>query len=224
MRGYPGICFRRAGISRIVLEYDRVFTFFVDRPEGLEFRPGQYTHLVAPGGYINNNDVRHMSFANAPSEEGLMFTMDLASGSRYKRRFASAKVGDRVGLYSEKGEFTLDGIPVGSPLVLIAGGVGITPFRSMIRAGIDHPWHLIYVGRAFCYEGFWDSLNPENLTFVDRGGFEKAVESRMGAETVFLLCGSGGFVDAASRCLKTGGVEDTRIRVENFSSDHGGDG
>lgn len=215
-RGYPGVRLRRSRITDIVKEYDEVHSFHLERPEGLRFRPGQHTHLVAPGGYINNHDVRHLSFASAPDEETLLFTMDLASGSRFKRRFGRARVGDRVGLYSEKGNFTLDDLPERQPLVLIAGGVGIAPFRSMIRAGIAQPWHLIYAGRGYCYPELWNALGPERVTLADRETLGPAVDARIEEGRLYMVCGSSRFVAAVTARLAGGGVAAERIRVEDY--------
>ncbi|MEM1222584.1 MAG: hypothetical protein AAGH40_07445, partial [Verrucomicrobiota bacterium] len=217
--GYPGVDYKKTRIVRIEKEYDRVFTYYLERPSGFTFESGQYFHLVAPRGYINNHDVRHISLANAPDEDVLMVTMDLASETRFKRRFEGARVGDGLGFYSVKGVPVLEGVDADTSLVLIAGGVGITPFRSMIQAGVQHPWHLIYAGRGYCYQSLWEGYGSKQVTFVTRATLWESLDKQIDVCQFFIVCGSSGFVHAVAEYLASKSVPSDKVRLEDFQFD-----
>ena len=69
-------------------EFDQVHTFHFKPADNapIVFEAGMYVHLVSPDAKsVNKDSVRHMSFASAPEEGTLSFTMDLASGTQFKK-------------------------------------------------------------------------------------------------------------------------------------------
>jgi ferredoxin-NADP reductase len=224
-RGNPGINMQGFTIEEIVREYGDVYSFVLKGDDKTEFVAGQYTHLIAPGAIRDHNHVRHMSFANAPHEDFTIFSMDVSSGSRFKRRFSRASVGDRVKLFKIKGAFVFDparniGQPE-QPVLFIAGGIGITPIRSLI-SDLEHRgcgnWSLVYAGRDYLYRDFWPQFGERVLlTGRDRllddlrtaiAGIEKTVP--------VYLCGSDDFVANVQAWLMQNGVASDLIHIENF--------
>ncbi|MEM1080196.1 MAG: FAD-dependent oxidoreductase [Pseudomonadota bacterium] len=218
LRGYPGLDYYRGRIIDIRREYGQVHTFRVTKPEGLDYQAGQYIHLVAPRGYINPNDVRHMSFASAPDESALLFSMNLDSSSRYKQRFANARVGDAVGLFKVRGQFTLANLGDDDPVLYIAGGIGITPIRSLVQSQPDRPWQLVYAGNGYCFVERWQS--PEHtrrVNMVTRKGLFGAIDAAQPLGKTCFVCGSATFIAAVTAHLQSIGVAEPSIRIENFS-------
>lgn len=82
-----------------------------------------------------SGESRTLSFSSAPAElPRVTFATRLASGSSFKEGLSRARPNDRFEISSPFGEFLLpQGEEESLPLVLLAGGIGITPFRSMIR-------------------------------------------------------------------------------------------
>ena len=118
------------------------------------FHPGQCADLTLDPGSAQAQS-HTFSFASAPDERILFVTRQRSSP--FKQRLGGLSAGDRVRLSLPMGTFVLpDRMP--ESLVMIAGGIGITPFRSMLRdamrrahagdplpiIGRDLPVHLFY--------------------------------------------------------------------------------
>ena len=108
-------------------------TFALSSPQ-YNFEPGQAAVLSLfqkglPG------EGRTLSLSSAPSElPHVTFATRLASGSDFKKALSMARPGDPFFLSSPFGEFVLPrGEESRFPFIFLAGGIGITPFRSMIR-------------------------------------------------------------------------------------------
>ncbi len=121
------------------------------------FEPGQAAVLSLsekgkPG------ESRTLSLSSAPFEvPSVTFATRTASGSSFKEALAKARPGDEFFLSLPFGEFLLPrGEEAGYPVVCLAGGIGVTPFRSMIRerlqkktAGeITPPLTLVTINRS----------------------------------------------------------------------------
>lgn len=228
----------RGNIESITREFDNTYSYRLKIPAGFHFVPGQYVHLMAPGGGLGEGMVRHMSIASTPDDGELVFSMDLGSRTPFKRRFAQAKVGDELRLFRIKGEFTLDHIRSGDRLLFIAGGIGITPFRSLIRhidqAGLENPWSLMYVGRNYLYTSDIDESlrrDPENRSvhYIQRKHIPETLGQLIarntqgegsGTKLENLRCfigGSENFVESLKSKVIEQGVTEQHIRLENFN-------
>lgn len=111
----------------------------------LDFLPGQYARLQVPGG----EGMRSYSFANRPNGSNqLQFLIRLLPDglmSNYIREHAV--IGDEISLEAPLGAFYLR--HVDKPLVLVAGGTGLSAFLGMLdeiaeRGGCGHPVQLFY--------------------------------------------------------------------------------
>lgn len=107
------------------LEAPNTWSFFFSKPAALAFEPGDYVELAVPG--VGH---RWLTIANAPSEPKLQFTTKL-SGSSFKQALATLAPGDKVIISPALGSFNLPQ-DKGSKLILIAGGLGVTPYRSFL--------------------------------------------------------------------------------------------
>ncbi len=101
---------------------------------------------------------RSLSIASSPREPGILIATRLTD-SAFKRSLAELPVGAALEVSGPFGKF---GLAPGSdaPAAMVAGGIGITPFRSMIRDALDRrlarPLALLYLNRA-----------PEDAAFLD---------------------------------------------------------
>ncbi|UUX51052.1 FAD-dependent oxidoreductase [Nisaea acidiphila] len=218
LRGYPGLRVHTLPIARMVNEYDDVWTYYFLKPADLTYEAGQYVHVIAPNAYLTNHTVRHMSFASAPAEPEIAISMDLASGSRFKRRFRRARVGHTVGFHTVRGGFVRDRTTEDRPLLFIAGGIGIAPIRAHIAelGESEADWSLIYAGRDYLYRDEWGAW-PGRVAFVGRASLFAAIERRIGVpDQICFVCGSAGFVTDVKDFLAASGVEPDRIRTEKF--------
>lgn len=99
------------------------------------FRPGQAIFLSFPDNQSFSDRARTFSICSAPWElPVLAIATRLTEGSIFKRDLENSLPGQLFSVDGPEGDFLLPDPPDPAiPLVLLAGGIGITPFRSMIR-------------------------------------------------------------------------------------------
>lgn len=103
-------------------------SFFFEPEAPITWLAGQSLKLEVPTVYGPSE--HRFSIASAPSEKHVMVTTRL-SGSIYKTGLASLKAGDAVRGGAVEGDFVWQNQSE-EPVVLIAAGIGITPFRSIL--------------------------------------------------------------------------------------------
>jgi ferredoxin-NADP reductase/nitrite reductase/ring-hydroxylating ferredoxin subunit len=111
------------------------FLFTSEAP--LHWQAGQFLRYRLPHPDPDGRGTtRYFTIASAPHEGHVMLTTRFAEerGSTFKRALRALSVGARVEVDEPAGDFTLD---ADAPQVLIAGGIGITPFRAMLL-DLDH--------------------------------------------------------------------------------------
>jgi glycine betaine catabolism B len=104
-----------------------VGTFRFDKPAGYSFSPGQFMSLT-----VDTRDGplgHHFSHADAPGDALIEITTRM-TGSAFKDALGAMRPGDSASLDGPKGRFT---VSPGARVVFLAGGVGITPVRSILR-------------------------------------------------------------------------------------------
>jgi ferredoxin-NADP reductase len=99
-----------------------------------EYRPGSYFWVELPDRGDNDEKGlrRHISLVTSPTDEGLVGLATRLRDSAFKRTLAALEVGDEVEVEEPKGSFLLPD-ETNVPYVFVAGGIGITVFRSMLR-------------------------------------------------------------------------------------------
>ncbi len=102
----------------------------VERPPNLEFLASQAVRLA-----LGEDQFRPMSIASGPARPYLDFAVE-HSASAFKHAFYTLAPGDSVRVSSPRGPLLLDRR---RPGIMVASGIGITPFRSMLHALADAP-------------------------------------------------------------------------------------
>ncbi len=129
-----------------------VAVFRFEKPEGFRFAAGQWCFLSVPASsHRDEKELRRpLSIASSPQEQELIFATKL-SQSAMKRTMAEMPLGASVTLGPPMGNMVLPQ-DTATPLVFLAGGIGITPFRSMClyaaSAGTEHNITLFYSSRT----------------------------------------------------------------------------
>jgi len=144
--------------KKAVAEGTMAFSFA--KPAGFDFKPGQSSDLTLlnPPETDAEGNVRTFSIVSAPSESDLTFATRMRD-TAFKRVLRSMAPGTEIKLEGPMGSFNLHK-NASKPAVLLAGGIGITPFMSMVReAARQKDPHQIYV--------FYSNRRPEDTAFLD---------------------------------------------------------
>jgi ferredoxin-NADP reductase len=145
----------------------------IEKPDGFSFEAGQFIEaaLIDPPETDAEGNSRAFTLASAPYEEELVFATRLRD-TAFKRVLKNMPAGRELNLDGPFGSFTLhrDG---SRPAVFLAGGIGITPFRSILleatKGALPHRLFLFYSNRrpedaAFLEE--FQELEKQNSRFT----------------------------------------------------------
>lgn len=205
-----------------------VETFIFEPESPIEWQPGQYMHYVLDHPNPDDRGIeRWFTIAAAPFEKHIQITtrFDGERESSFKQALAAMAPGDEIEADGPKGSFTLQ--EGEHHHVFIAGGIGITPYRSMLAqmqhensvANID----LLYANRDQNFV-FGEELkqisaaHPEFkvIEFVDKRIEEGDLQSYFQDDlTVFYLSGPRPMVEAYEAQLKSKVGED-RAKTDYF--------
>jgi ferredoxin-NADP reductase len=210
--------------------------------EEVDFQPGQYFWVELPN--IGHDDERglrrHISVVTSPNERGVLGLCTRLRDSAFKRTLAELEVGAEVDVEHPKGDYTLPS-ETDRPFVFIAGGIGITVFRCMLRyiveEGLPHRVTLVYSNRDRESSAFLEELaeierENENIRLVlvmtDDPGWEGEkrridatvlrdhLDGELG-DYVFLVAGPPGMVDAMEATLREAGLPEEQVRLSRFA-------
>jgi ferredoxin-NADP reductase len=201
-------------------------------PTGFRFIAGQYM-LVDLGEKL----VHPLSLSDCPEESEFIEFTKRMTGSPFCLRLESLKNGDSVIVKGPAGKFYCD--DSGGTVVMIAGGIGITPIRSILKSnekkrGGHCKFILIYGNLHREDIAFRDELENLKLpdyrlvhVLSDTTGLEKAYKGFITAEILskevpeprnvsYMVSGPPAMVEAIKKALATLGVGDDRIRTDVF--------
>jgi ferredoxin-NADP reductase len=219
-----------ATVTSIKQETPRVKSFRIDLPMWMPHLPGQHydVRLTAPDGYRAQ---RSYSVASSPRDEGqIELTIDRLEDGEVSPYFHDVLVeGDQVEV---RGPFTSYFVWRGeSPVLLVGGGSGVVPLMAMLRhrrrTMPEVPMRLVYSVRTAEDVIYADELGGDAvLTYTreapdgwtgHKGRIDSSLISEAGVDSgVAFVCGTNGFVEAASRLLLDAGFEPQAIRTERF--------
>ena len=106
-----------------------------DRAAGFEYMPGQYIFVTIYSG--DDKLTKHLTISSSPTEPGYLEVTKRLTGHPFSNALSELREGGKVildGPFSSSG-FTFTGEY--EKLLLVTGGIGVTPFRSMIRYCVD---------------------------------------------------------------------------------------
>ena len=210
--------------------------------EEVAFTPGQYFFVTLPhAGYQDSKGLRrHITVVTSPNERGVLGFATRMRDSAFKRSLSEVPVGTEVEVEPPKGSF---GLPEDTtrPLVFVAGGIGITVFRSMLRfireEGLPYRVTLIYANRDRESTAFLDELQEleqENrdlrliLTMTQDPGWQgetRRIDSQFFRdylegdlnESTFLVAGPPAMVEGVQDALAEAGVDEENVIAERYS-------
>lgn len=205
------------------------FTFTSKEP--MKWKAGQFFH------YILNHDSadsrgpdRWFTIASAPSEKSIMLTTRFAveNGSSFKKALQNLNINDAIEAVDLDGDFTVEDL--GHEYVFIAGGIGITPMRSILKE-LDSKKSkisatLLYANRDenIVYKEELEEFSKNNpklkihyITSPER--INKEVIQKFVSDIkqpLFYVSGPEAMVESLGNTLKEMGVEGTHLKQDWF--------
>jgi ferredoxin-NADP reductase len=210
--------------------------------EEAEFTPGQYffVTLLDPPYDDERGARRHFSVVTSPNERGRLGFCTRLRETAFKRSLAELPVGAEADVEEPKGSFLLPE-DTNQPYVFLAGGIGITVFRSMLRyiaeENLPHRVTLIYSNRDRESTPFLEELSELErarvtfdlvLTMTEDESW-KGETRRIGPDLLrdhlsddlrsyaYLVAGPPAMVDAMIETLDAEGVPEERVSADRFS-------
>lgn len=185
---------------------------------------------------------RHFTLSSSPTEQGIVQFTTKLRGFGLKETLRNVALGYQVTMEDARGRFTLPN-DSNTPLVFLGGGIGVTPFRSMLRYATDEnlPHHITMLYSAqtpgqIVFRREFEWLPEENsnlkiiLTVTDANGDANwrgetgridAAKIRKHVDDIpnalFFACGPPPMVQAMEELLRSIDVPEDHIRVERFS-------
>lgn len=218
--------------------------FHFEKPPGFQFKAGQFVRmtLIAPPESDDEGDDRSFSIASAPAEPELMFATRMRD-TAFKRVLRAMPTGGRVTIDGPFGKMVLPD-EAARPAVFLTGGIGITPFRSIVvQAAGDRAPHRLFL--------FYSNRRPEDAAFLDElkalegenrqyrlictmtdhdrsarpwsgeaGYITQGMLARYVGDLngpIYYVVGPPGMVDAMRQMLAGAGVATADIRIEKFA-------
>jgi ferredoxin-NADP reductase/Na+-translocating ferredoxin:NAD+ oxidoreductase RnfD subunit len=218
------------------------YLFAFNQRKDFKFIPGQYMEWTLPHKYVDDRgNRRYFSISSSPTENEIAMTVKFYNpSSSYKKELVNLSLGNKIIAAQVAGDFVLPK-NLKQPLVFIAGGVGIAPFRSMIQYIFDKNLSvdiiLLFTNRTVNDILFSETFERAgangvrtiyNLTDLQNlpqnwGGSSGYITDKKIMELipdyknrVYYLSGPQLMVQNFDQALKTAGINQERIKMDFF--------
>ncbi len=250
--GWSG--WRRFIVREKTPESSVITSFILEPADGdpvMNFEPGQYISIAVDVPALGLQQIRQYSLSDMPNGHSYRISVKREGGGTQPAGYVSnllhdhVDVGDTVRLAAPYGSFHID-VDAKTPIVLISGGVGLTPMVSMLKRAIQDPQRqVVFIHGArnsavhamrdrlreaartyanFSLMIFYDDPLPQDIAGqdYDRAGL---VDVRSIRDTILLpdadyyICGPIPFMRLQHDALKDLGIREARIHYEVFGPD-----
>ena len=163
-----------AFVNEIIPRVSEVASFRFPRPADLDYKPGQYMLVTVESG---GKELMHpFSFSSSPTEKDFIEFTKKFTASEYSTTLKAFKPGDWARIDAPYGVFTFMGEH--QKIVLLAGGIGITPFHSICKYCSDIHLKTDIVLLYGC-------RNESEIVFKEE--LEKMMEQNPNLKVIFVL-------------------------------------
>ncbi|MDP3982317.1 MAG: FAD-dependent oxidoreductase [bacterium] len=226
--------------SKKIIAKDTLLCVF-STTEDFVFQAGQYFFIEIPNPRYQDErgSRRHFSFVNSPGKGNIVEMATRTWGSAFKKCLQEMEPGEEVEISSVSGSFILPQ-DLSQKLCFIAGGIGITPFISMLRYLDQQEFPadvvLLYSNRTQGDAAFLEELQKlaqkrpsfrlvATMTEDSAWKGERRVIDTFfiqqhvpdASERAFYIVGAPGMVDAVQKEIESYLGKDLRIMIEHFS-------
>lgn len=209
---------------------ENVYTFTFEPDKKVTWQPGQYMHYELPHPDADDRGVERWFTISAPPYFGkiqLTTRFDTERSSTFKRALQKLEIGTVLGAGDPRGEFLIE--EDATRHVFIAGGIGITPYHSMLLQ-LDHDGKqlnvdLLYANRDnnFVFDDEFQALASKHSEFkiykfvgnqrIQESDFSKYLNDK---GVVFYISGPRPMVESYQHLLEKLSVEAERVKTDYF--------
>ncbi|MUG47679.1 FAD-dependent oxidoreductase [Paenibacillus woosongensis] len=209
-------------------ESDEVNTFVFEKEKDLTWKAGQYGLFSITHKSVKNG-TRPFSVSSAPTENAVRITTLIGKQpSEFKKALLELTPGMKVTMRGPVGPFYLKDE---NPALFIVGGIGITPFRSILKQidstpkEVGKPVHLLYMNgnREYLFKGELDEMANRtsiSLTYLDsRDELHQEINkfsSLYKNSGKYYIAGPKSMVEAVSNYLLNNQVSKQNIKKDAF--------
>lgn len=209
------------------VEKGNLVSFWFKREEGVQWKPGQHGIFKLENTNIKKPS-RPFSIASTPDEENILITMRIPTeASEYKKALLELKEGDRVSMRGPFGPFHIENT---KPILMIAAGIGITPFRALIKAALQsnnkpEAIKLLYLDSngEYVYDTEFNELKDAGSIDIkylsDREELYAEISKYtqdFGNRSDYFVAGPKIMVDSAKAALKKQGIKKSSMKSDLF--------
>jgi nitric oxide dioxygenase len=236
-------------------ESDVITSFVLEPADGgpvVNFEPGQYISVAVQVPRLGLRQIRQYSLSDAPNGHSYRISVKREAGPNPgEEGYVSTllhdhiQVGDKIGLAAPYGNFFID-VHASTPVVLISGGVGLTPMISMLNRVLQSPGReivFVHGARNSAVHAMKDHLrtvaaqHPNFKPFVfydaplpqDQQGkdydypgivdIDKIAGAIMLPDADYYICGPIPFMRLQHDALIARGIKETKVHYEVFGPD-----
>ncbi|MDR3099785.1 MAG: NO-inducible flavohemoprotein [Paraburkholderia sp.] len=231
-----------------------ITSFILEPTDGkpvVNFEPGQYVSVAVDVPALGLQQIRQYSLSDMPNGHSYRISVKRESGGAKPPGYVSCllhdhvNVGDEIKLAAPYGSFHID-VNAKTPIVLISGGVGLTPMISMLKRAIqDAQRRVVFVHGArnsgvhamrdrlreaaktyvnFSLVVFYDDPLPQDVAgrdfdhvgLVDVTAIKSAI---LLPDADYYICGPIPFMRMQHDALKQLGIREAKIHYEVFGPD-----
>ncbi len=218
-------------------EAANIRTFFFKPEKPMHYTAGQYTQLHVP--HVHPDDrgqKRWFTLSSSPTEELQTITTKFAGdkASSFKKALFKLQPGAELTMADAMGDFVLPKL-IQTPLIFVAGGIGITPFHSMLEwlaaTGEQRPIKLLYgvnTEDEIIFQGTFDKAGQHAIIIVgdaspawggERGRLSAELILGLGKpseDSLIYISGPEPMVQALHRDLRKAGIESSQLVSDEF--------
>lgn len=217
-------------------ESSHIHTFFFKTETPLSYTAGQYIELTLPHNKPDDRGIkRWFTLSSSPGEELVSITTRIIpESSTFKKALINLTPGDSLSFTGPMGDFVLPKL-IQTPLVFVAGGIGITPFHSILAwlayAMEERPIQLIYGVRTeeeIIFQDTFAAANQHATIVVEKpssawGGERGKLSaelilglSKVTDDTLIYISGPENMVEALQHDLKKAGINNNQLVGDFF--------
>lgn len=214
-------------LRTVVIESNCMSVYFT-RPTGFDYEAGDWIDInfldERPDGGIT------YSLSSSPTEDELAITFKLGI-SPFKKALQALRAGDEMYISQYGNDYNFY-LKENRASVLLAGGIGIAPFRSMVKDMFDtkskNDVQLLYMnkGESFVFAeelDFWQRQLPNvRINYIDTEKLNRKKREKLVLATVnksahhYFIAGPEGMVESTEHLLIDNGISVKDIRIDSF--------